>query len=100
MDSQASFHVTPHCKWFTSYDAKRTGQVLGMILHVQSKEWVASNSSSSRATFTIKNVCHVIELTKSLILTGYLDNEGYTCVYGDNSWKITKGSMVVARGAK
>ena len=27
MDSRASFHVTPYCEWFTSYDAKRTGQV-------------------------------------------------------------------------
>ena len=27
MDSGASFHVTPHCEWFTRYDAKRTGQV-------------------------------------------------------------------------
>ena len=25
MDSRASFHVTPHREWFTSYDAKRTG---------------------------------------------------------------------------
>ena len=27
MDSGASFHVTPHCEWFTSYDAKRTRQL-------------------------------------------------------------------------
>ena len=27
MDSGASFHVTPHREWFTSYDAKRTGRV-------------------------------------------------------------------------
>ena len=27
MDSGASFHVTPHCQWFTSYDAKRIGRV-------------------------------------------------------------------------
>ena len=26
MDSGASFHVTPHSEWFTSYDAKRIGQ--------------------------------------------------------------------------
>ena len=26
-DSRASFHVTPHRQWFTSYDAKRTGRV-------------------------------------------------------------------------
>ena len=27
IDSGASFHVTPNCKWFTRYDAKRTGRV-------------------------------------------------------------------------
>ena len=27
MDSQASFHVTPHREWFTNYDVKRIGQV-------------------------------------------------------------------------
>ena len=27
MDSGASFHVTPHCEWFTRYDAKRTRRV-------------------------------------------------------------------------
>lgn len=27
LDSGASFHVTPHRKWFTTYDEKRTGRV-------------------------------------------------------------------------
>ena len=31
---------------------------------------------------------------------GQLDDARYTCVYGDNSWKISKGSLVVARGTK
>ena len=43
---------------------------------------------------------HVPQLTKSLILTRKLDDEGYNCIYGDNSWKITKGSLVVAKGTK
>ena len=43
---------------------------------------------------------HVPKLTKSLISSGQLDDAGYTCVFGDNSWKITKGSLVVARGSK
>ena len=39
-------------------------------------------------------------MTKSLISTGQLDDEGYTCIYGDNSWKISKGSLQVAKGTK
>ena len=52
------------------------------------------------STFILKNVLHVPQLTKSLISTGQLDDARYTCVYGDNSWKIYKGSLVVARGTK
>ena len=51
-------------------------------------------------TFILKNVRHVPQLTKSLISTVQLDDAGYTCVYGDNSWKISKGSLVVARDTK
>ena len=52
------------------------------------------------STFTLKNVRHVPKLTKSLISAGQLDDAGFSCVFGDSSWKITKGSLVVARGSK
>ena len=52
------------------------------------------------STFILKNVRHVPKLTKSLINLRQLDDIGYTCVFGDNSWKITKDSLVVARGSK
>ena len=99
MDSGASFHVTPHREWFTNYDAKRTRQVqLGndytcKIIGVGDVKPKFQHGS----TFILKNVRHVSKLTKSLINSGQLDDTGYTCVFGDNSWKITKGSLVVAR---
>ena len=52
------------------------------------------------STFILKNVRHVPKLTKSLINLRQLDDTDYTCVFGDNSWKITKGFLVVARGLK
>ena len=52
------------------------------------------------ATFILKNVRHVPKLKKSLTLTEQLDDKECTCVYGENSWKISKGSLVVARGTK
>ena len=52
------------------------------------------------STFTLKNVRHVLKLTKSLISAGQLDDVGFSCVFGDSSWKITKGSLIVARGSK
>ena len=43
---------------------------------------------------------NVPKIIKSLIDSRQLDDAGYTCVFGDNSWKITKGSLVVARESK
>ena len=50
------------------------------------------------STFTLKNVRHVPKLTKSLI--SFVDDEGFTTTFGDNSWKITKGSLFVTHGTK
>ena len=102
LDSGASFHVTPHREWFTTYDAKRTGRVrLGNdyaceIMGVGDVQLKFQHGS----TFILKNVRHVPKLTKSLISCGQLDDEGYTTTFGDSSWKITKGKLVVARGTK
>ena len=85
MDSGASFHVTPHCEWFTRYDAKRTGRVrLGNNFACDIKGiGNIKLKFQSGATFLLKDVRHVPNLTKSLISTGQLDDEGYTCIYGE-----------------
>jgi hypothetical protein len=36
----------------------------------------------------------------NLISTGLLDEEGYTNVFGDMKWKLSKSSLVIARGKK
>ena len=52
------------------------------------------------SSFTLRNVRHVPKLTRNLISTGQLDEAGYACMFGDHSWKISKGSLVIARGDK
>ena len=93
--------MTRCCQWFTIYDAKRTCHFcLGNDFPCAIKG--VGNIKikfKQEPTFTLNNICHVLELRKILILIGQLDDEGYIYVYGDNSWKINKGSMVVARGA-
>ncbi|GJX40232.1 retrovirus-related pol polyprotein from transposon TNT 1-94 [Tanacetum coccineum] len=42
----------------------------------------------------------VKSLKKSLISVGQLDEEGHHVGFGDQQWKVTKGSLVVARGNK
>ena len=51
-------------------------------------------------SFMLKNVRHVPVITKSLISTGILDDAGYVTIFGNNAWKISKGSMNVAHDVK
>ena len=48
----------------------------------------------------LKNVHHVPKITKSLLNTGVLDDAGYVTIFGNSSWKISKGAMMRAHGAK
>ena len=52
------------------------------------------------SSFMLKNVRHVPTVTKSLISTGVLDEASYVTVFGNNTWKISKGSLTIAHGVK
>ncbi|GKA47383.1 retrovirus-related pol polyprotein from transposon TNT 1-94, partial [Tanacetum coccineum] len=43
---------------------------------------------------------YIPDLKKRLISVGQLDEEGYRVGFKDQQWKVTKGSLVVARGNK
>ena len=68
IDSGASFHVTPHREWFTTYDASRKGKV--RLGNDYACEIVAVGDVQlkfqSGAAFTLKNMQHVPKLTKCL----------------------------------
>ncbi|GJS64543.1 retrovirus-related pol polyprotein from transposon TNT 1-94 [Tanacetum coccineum] len=51
-------------------------------------------------SWTLKDVRYIPGLKKRLIYVGQLDEEGYHVGFGDQQWKVTKGSLVVARGNK
>ena len=101
LDSGASIHVSPHREWFTSYATTKDHVRLGNeqtceILGVGDVQLKFENGT----TFMLKNVHHIPSITKSLISTGVLDDAGYVTVFGNNTWKISKGSMTIARGVK
>ena len=48
----------------------------------------------------LKDVRHVPDIRLNLISIGRLDDEGFTNSFGESKWKLTKGSLVVARGKK
>ena len=48
----------------------------------------------------IEKVRHVPSLTRNLISVGQLDDLGYKVDFVNQSWHISKGNLVLARGAK
>ena len=48
----------------------------------------------------LKEVRHVSYLKKNLISTGQLGSEGFVTTFTDKTWKVTKGSLVIAKGEK
>ena len=102
LDSGASFHVTPHREWFTRYEAKPLGtirigdsrqcDVVG-IGHV-----IVQFSDGSQ--ILVQNVRNVPKLTRSLMSVEQLDDIGYKVMFASQSFRITKGNMVIAKGNK
>ncbi|GKF50295.1 hypothetical protein Tco_0146762, partial [Tanacetum coccineum] len=45
-------------------------------------------------------ISYIQGLMKRLISVGQLDEESYHVGFGDQQWKVTKGSLVVAHGNK
>ena len=48
----------------------------------------------------LKDVRHVLEMCFSLISVRKLNDESYHSHLGKGKWKLTKGSLVLARGKK
>ena len=57
-------------------------------------------NTSIGSKLVLKDVRHVPNIHLNLISTGRLDDEGFTNSFGESKWKLTKGSLVVARGNK
>ena len=53
-----------------------------------------------RNKLVLKDVRHVLDIRLNLISTSRLDDEGFENSFGGSKWKLTKGSLVVARGKK
>ena len=99
VDTAASYHVTPHRDFFTTYKAGDFGavkmgntsssQIVG-ICEVQLRK-------NTGYTITLKEVRHVPELRLNLLSGVALDKQGYASHFSNGTWMI-KGAMVIARG--
>ena len=102
VDSGASFHVTPHGSFFSSYQSGDFGTVQ-MGNQDRSKIVGIGNitlTTSTGCKLVLKDVRHVPAMRLNLISAGKLDDAGLMNYFGEGKWKLTKGSLVMARGKK
>jgi hypothetical protein len=102
VNSGASFHATPHRKHFLDYVQGDFGQVhLGdnkpcKIVGMGKVKIKQRNGNQ----WLLKEVKCVLDLSKNLISTGQLASEGCISIFTDKTWKVIKGSLVIAKGEK
>ncbi|GJT15646.1 retrovirus-related pol polyprotein from transposon TNT 1-94 [Tanacetum coccineum] len=101
MDFGASFHAT-YCKEELERFKLRSGKVRladDKTLDIAGIGDVILKTSFG-TSWTLKDVRYIPNLKRRLISVGQLDEEGYHVGFGDQQWKVTKGSLVGARGNK
>ena len=57
-------------------------------------------NQSNGNQWLLKEVRHVSDLRRNLISTGQLESEGFISIFTDKTWKVIKGSLVIAKGEK
>ncbi|WVY96494.1 hypothetical protein V8G54_028645 [Vigna mungo] len=102
VDTGASFHVTPHEGFFSSYQKGDFGTVK-MGNHVTSKIvgiGEVTLTTENRNKLVLKEVRHVPEMRLNLISVGKLDDAGMNNQFGDGRWKLCKkeGSLYCMQG--
>ena len=102
VDTTSSFHITARRDFFSSYTSGSFGWV--RMGNEAKCEIVGMGDveleTSIGCKLIMKDVRHVPEMRFSLISVGKLDDEGYHSHLGEGKWKITRGSLVLARGKK
>nr|GEX29427.1 retrovirus-related Pol polyprotein from transposon TNT 1-94 [Tanacetum cinerariifolium] len=101
MDSGASFHAT-YCKKELERFNLRSGKVCladEKTLYIAGVGDIVLKTSFG-TIWNPNDVRYIPGLKTRLISFGQLNEEGYRVGFVDQQWKVTKGSLVVARGNK
>ncbi|GAB2265840.1 hypothetical protein Dimus_037850 [Dionaea muscipula] len=102
VDSSATIHATPRRELFSSYTQGDYGVVrmgnAGVASAIGIGDICLENEQGGRLVLT--NVKHIPEMRLNLLFVGRLDDEGYVSTFKDGGWKLSKGSLIVARGRK
>ena len=102
INSGASFHVTSRADFFTSYLQGEFGNVCMGNEDVSKIVGMGDICLETNIVckLLLRDVRHVSDIRLNLISTGKLDDEGYNNNFSDGKWKLSKGSLVVAKGNK
>ena len=100
VDLGASYHYVPKRVYFSTYKAGNFGTVKMGNKSVSQIARIGDIciQTSMGCTLTLKDVRHVPDLCLNMISVHMLDNDGYNHFISSGNWKLTKGSLVVARG--
>ncbi|VFQ78891.1 unnamed protein product [Cuscuta campestris] len=102
IDSGASYHIISHREYFSSYTSGDFGHVRmgndGSSKIIGMGDVCLETSTGCR--LVLRDVRHVPDIRLSLISAGLLDDEGYANKFCDGRWKLSKGSLIMARGKK
>lgn len=102
VDSGATSHVTPRKDFFSFYTPVSSG-VLKMGNAGEVKVFGVGTvclKTNIETTLVLQNVKHAPDIPLNLISVGQLDDDGYHNDMFNSQWKLTKDSLVVARGRK
>ena len=99
VDLAASYHCVPKREYFSTYKAGNFGTVKMGNKSVSQISGIGDIciQTSMGCTLTLKDVCHIPNLRLNLIYVHMLDKDGYNHFISSGNWKLTKGSLVVAR---
>ncbi|KAG8367804.1 hypothetical protein BUALT_Bualt16G0110800 [Buddleja alternifolia] len=87
---------------FTSYTSGNFGRVR-MANHGVTEVIGMGNINLETDTgcrLILRDVRHIPDIRLNIISTGKLDDDGYVSHFGEGKWKLTKGSLITAKGKK
>jgi hypothetical protein len=102
VNTTTSFHITPYRDFFSSYTSGDFGWVR---MGNKAKCKVVGMGDIQLETsigckLILKDVRYVPEMRFNLISIRKLDDDGYHNYLGGGQWKLSKGSLILARGKK
>ena len=102
IDSGVSFRVTAHRDYFTlyvngDYGYVRIGNEGASKINGTGDSYL---KTSIGCKLLLKDVRHVSNIHLNLTFTGKFDDDGCTNEFDEGKWKLTKGSLVLAKRKK